>query len=420
MKLTHLADLHIGVESFGHINPNTGLNRRVEDFLARLDDCIDWSIDQSVDAVLFAGDAFKLRTPTMTQQNELAKRFKRLSDSGIPLVAITGNHDVQPIKGKASTISIFHTLSLPNVFVYEEPGVYVITTNAGPLVIGALPYPTREQVMAKSELKGLSISQIEEMLIDELLDTLVGMNTFLESAHEFDAVPRVLMAHLAVAGADMGNHSLAALGNEATIHHHLMVQGHWDYVALGHLHKHQDLHDGKYPPVVYSGSLERVDFSEEGDVKGWVEVSVERGKAQYRHIPQYRVPPREFVTLHVDVPKDIYDPKGYVLSRFGTADLSDKIVRVEVQVDEAQAPHLLRRELEKALSHAYFLSSLNIQARNPVRVRKQENVEGLGPMELLERYLRTKATPEDRLGKLLREAEEIMRESRESAEEKKP
>ena len=34
------------------------------------------------------------------------------------------------------------------------------------------------------------------------------------------------------------------------------------YVALGHIHKAQDLNEGAQPPVIYPGSIERVDFGE--------------------------------------------------------------------------------------------------------------------------------------------------------------
>ena len=40
-----------------------------------------------VDLVLFCGDAYKTREPSQTQQREFAKRIKRLSEGGIPLLS---------------------------------------------------------------------------------------------------------------------------------------------------------------------------------------------------------------------------------------------------------------------------------------------------------------------------------------------
>lgn len=93
MKIVHFADLHLGVENYGHINPENGLSSRLEDFLAALDELVDYAINQKVDLVLFCGDAYKTREPSQTQQREFALRIRRLSEGGVPLFLIIGNHD---------------------------------------------------------------------------------------------------------------------------------------------------------------------------------------------------------------------------------------------------------------------------------------------------------------------------------------
>ena len=56
LKIAHLADTHIGMENYGRINPETGLNQRLHDFLNSLDQAIDGAIEAGVDLVVFAGD----------------------------------------------------------------------------------------------------------------------------------------------------------------------------------------------------------------------------------------------------------------------------------------------------------------------------------------------------------------------------
>ncbi len=48
---------------------------------------------------------------------------------------------------------------------------------------------------------------------------------------------------------------------------------------MGHIHKHQNLTRDREeaPPVIYSGSMERIDFGEEGDPKGFCWVELDRG-----------------------------------------------------------------------------------------------------------------------------------------------
>ena len=36
-KILHLADIHIGMENYGHPNPQTGLHSRLEDYLRTFD-----------------------------------------------------------------------------------------------------------------------------------------------------------------------------------------------------------------------------------------------------------------------------------------------------------------------------------------------------------------------------------------------
>src|SRR3990172_5581914 len=94
MKIIHFADLHLGVENYGRINPQTGLSTRLEDFLPSFDELADFAIAETADLVLFCGDAYKTREPTQTQQREFARRINRLSTGGIPSFLLVGNHDL--------------------------------------------------------------------------------------------------------------------------------------------------------------------------------------------------------------------------------------------------------------------------------------------------------------------------------------
>ena len=82
-RILHTADLHLGIENYGRIDPATGLPSRVNDFLAALDQAVDYAIGNDVDLFLFCGDAYKTRDPSPTFQREFAKRVARLASSGI-------------------------------------------------------------------------------------------------------------------------------------------------------------------------------------------------------------------------------------------------------------------------------------------------------------------------------------------------
>ena len=81
MKVLHFAELHLGVENYGRTDPATGLSTCLGDFIATLDEVVDYALENGIDLVLFCGDAYKSREPSQTQQREFAKRIGRLAAS---------------------------------------------------------------------------------------------------------------------------------------------------------------------------------------------------------------------------------------------------------------------------------------------------------------------------------------------------
>ena len=139
MKIIHFADLHLGVENYGRIDPATGLSSRLTDFLAAFDELVDFALAEKVDLVLFCGDAYKTREPTQTQQREFARRINRLATAGIPVFLLTGNHDLPNAIGRATATEIFDTLAVKNVYVANRPDIYKIPTPGGTVQVVAYP-----------------------------------------------------------------------------------------------------------------------------------------------------------------------------------------------------------------------------------------------------------------------------------------
>ena len=127
IRLLHFADLHIGMENYGKLDPATGISSRIKDFLDRLDEVVAFATEYDADLVLFAGDAFKTRDPDPTQQREFAKRLKQLADR-VPVFMLVGNHDIPGLAARATSIDIFRTLEVSNVTVGRGIGSQVFQT----------------------------------------------------------------------------------------------------------------------------------------------------------------------------------------------------------------------------------------------------------------------------------------------------
>jgi len=157
LKILHFADLHIGVETYGHTDPTTGLSTRLNDILSALDRVVDYALENQVDLVLFCGDAYKSRDPSQTHQREFAKRIQRLSTNDIPIFLLIGNHDLPNAIGRATTTEIFDTLDVKNVYVSSRPDVYQIPTRSGTIQIASLPWIRRSTLLSKEDTKNLTI-----------------------------------------------------------------------------------------------------------------------------------------------------------------------------------------------------------------------------------------------------------------------
>src|SRR3990172_4711974 len=142
-RVLHAADLHLGMENCGRLDPATGLSSRVADFLSALDETVEYALSNEVDLYLFCGDAYKTRDPSPTYQRELARRVHRLASAGVAVFLLVGNHDLPNAAGRATTVEIFNTLSVPNVYVGRQPGLHRIETRRGGLQVVALPWLLR-------------------------------------------------------------------------------------------------------------------------------------------------------------------------------------------------------------------------------------------------------------------------------------
>ncbi|MCZ6614217.1 MAG: exonuclease subunit SbcD, partial [Chloroflexi bacterium] len=168
MKLLHFADLHIGVENYGRTDPDTGLSTRLLDFLATFDELVDFALANQVDAVLFAGDAYKSRDPSQTHQREFARRIARLANEGIPVLLVVGNHDLPAIPGRATAVEIFPTLAIERVFVADRIATILLPTRSGPLQVVSLPWVRRSAFLARDETRDLTLDDITRRLEESL------------------------------------------------------------------------------------------------------------------------------------------------------------------------------------------------------------------------------------------------------------
>ena len=427
MRLLHLADVHIGVETYGrpasqadldalpdYFAPGDdrkrllGANTRLLDFLAALDYAVDYALTREVDLVLFAGDAYKARNPTQTHQREFARRIARLSAAGVPVFLTVGNHDLPHVVNRASALEIFPTLNVANVTVGEVLAGHRISTKSGDAQVVALPWVRIGQYMARDDTRGKTLDEIKRDVEVALTDMLRD-----EAAKLDPAAPAVLCAHVNVAGAKAASEQSMMLGNDHVVSLGAVAVPQFDYVALGNIHKHQTLTER--PPVVYSGSIERVDFSEEREEKGFVVVDLDPARPQGERLVGWEfvpVPARPMLTITADA-RQSGDPTGAALAAVAKRgdELPGAIVRLRVEMLGEQEPMFREPEVRQALAPAFSVAGIERRVERERRARLPVgDAERIEPLDALRRYFQSKGTPESRERALLQYAEALLQE----------
>ncbi len=407
MRILHFADLHLGVETYGRPDPDTGLSTRLHDFLSALDSLVDYALENTVDLVLFCGDAYKSREPSQTQQREFAKRISRLSTSGIPIFLLIGNHDLPNAIGRATTTEIFDTLAIKNVYVSNRPDIYRIPTSSGTIQIASVPWLRRSALLSKEETKNLDFEQINQRLQQALTGIIAASAAKLDST-----LPSILAAHVWVANATLGSERLMTIGQEHALLLSNVTNPAFDYIALGHIHRHQVLSDS--PPVVYAGSLSRLDFGEEEDDKGFYMVEIEPDRPEGKRQVSFNFHPvvgRRFLTISLTLESQDTDPTATVLNAIAEQEdkVRDAIVRLQISLPAEIEGQLRDNEIRDALKEAhYFTIARDIKREARLRLGTSK-VEELTPIEALEKYLETKKVSAERARLLLEYGEKLIR-----------
>ncbi|MCC5627365.1 exonuclease SbcCD subunit D [Nostoc sphaeroides CHAB 2801] len=402
IKILHLSDIHMGSGfSHGRINPETGLNTRLEDFVNTLSRCIDRALTDAVDMVIFGGDAFPDATPPPYVQQAFASQFRRLMDANIPTVLLVGNHDQHSQGQGGASLNIYRTLGVPGFVVGDTLTTHCIETRNGKVQVITLPWLTRSTLMTRQETEGSSLAEVNELLTERLRVVLEGEIRRLDPD-----VPTILLAHLMSDNATLGAERFLAVGKGFTLPLSLLTRPCFDYVALGHVHRHQNLNKSNNPPVIYPGSIERVDFSEEKEDKGYVMIELERGRVEWEFCP---LTVRTFRTIEVDISK-ADDPQGVLMKAIAKYDIQDAVVRLIYKLRSEQMDLIDSSSLHTALSpaHTYTIQAELLSQLARPRIPELTASSSIDPMEALKTYLNNREDLKDIAASMMDAAQKLL------------
>jgi exonuclease SbcD len=402
IKILHLSDIHMGSGfSHGRMNPATGFNTRLEDFVKTLSRCIDRALEDTVDLVIFGGDAFPDATPAPYVQEAFASQFRRLVDADIPTVLLVGNHDQHSQGVGGASLNIYRTLGVRGFVVGDTLTTHNIETRNGKVQVITLPWLTRSTLMTRQETEKSSLAEVNELLTERLQVVLEGEIRRLDPD-----VPTVLLAHLMADNATLGAERFLAVGKGFTLPLSLLTRPCFDYVALGHVHRHQNLNKSNNPPVIYPGSIERVDFSEEKEDKGYVMIELKRGSADWEFCP---LPVRTFRTIEVDISK-AEDPQAALMKAIAKYNIEDAVVRLIYKLRSEQMDMIDSASIHTALtpSHNYTIQAELVSQLARPRIPELTASSSIDPRSALKTYLNNREDLTDIAASMLEAAEKLL------------
>ncbi len=407
MRIVHFSDVHIGVENYSRIDPETGFSTRLLDFLNSFDQVIDYSIHNNVELVVFCGDAYKNRDPSQTQQREFAKRIARLSNEGIPTMLIVGNHDVPLVANKASSLDIYNTLDIPNIYIGNTLKTHLISTSAGPIQILALPWIRRSNYLSKNDRTPLTPEEINFAIQESLTRAIQNETEKLDKS-----IPTILAGHITIGEAKTSSEISMMLGSDYLLLKSQIALPDFDYVALGHIHRHQILEES--PPVVYSGSLERIDFGEENDQKGFCLVTIDPSLKQGKRIKSLefkKVNARKFLTISITISETSSNPIEDIVSNILNFSTDQSITRIKIKAPQKFKGLLTENLIRKSITNIYYLAHISIEYTHEALIHTENNqTSSNNPIGLLKLFLKNQNTNHKKAQTLIDRANKIIDE----------
>lgn len=397
------------MENYGRIDPQTGIHSRLLDFQRALNACIDTAIAQDVDLFVFAGDAYKTAHPSPTQQRLLFDCFLRLFEAKIPIVMVIGNHDNPVSFGKAHSLDLFSRIPVAGFHVMAQPESIVVQTKNGPVQIVGIPWPSRT-TLSLSNHPFANVNEMNAFISSRVAELIAHY------AKQLDHVlPAILVAHLTVGSASFsGSEKRAICGQDPIFFPSQLAVAPFDYVALGHLHRHQQLQPNGTPPIVYSGSIERIDFGERQEEKGFSLATIQsKNSTQYSFIP---VPTRSFVQIEATLPEG-KNQTLFLTDEIARHTIKDAIVKIVYHVPAQTADRVDTRAVQEACGQA-----LDLVAITPVHTPTARQTRSAIKIDMdletaLRTYCKQKQLSQEQTDRLVPLIQELQAEQDQHADE---
>jgi len=321
VRLAFSADWHIDAvpRSSRRVDPATGLPARLTDYLRTATWVAEEANRRGCEALIVAGDLSESRHPGPWLVDHILEALRAGPERA---VVVRGNHDGS--LGAHSIVGIID--AFPGWDGVDRPRV----VRVGDVAICCIGHMDRHWLRAQPGFETVPDADIFRVLGETYLQIARGL--FAE-AMEGGAKRAILVGHQSLSGGAMSDAQEALLGDlSLVVDSAALAAIGYSAAIFGHFHRAQTVVDDPDCPVVYAGSIERVDAGEEREDKSFLVVDVpDEGPVTMERVP---TPARRFLTV-----------TGPGLEMGIEPDPDGAIVRV-LDLSPEQDPAEVRRHLE--------------------------------------------------------------------------
>jgi exonuclease SbcD len=373
VKILHTADWHVGRTIRGR--------SREDEHRSVLSEIAGIARNEAVDLTLVTGDIFDVAGPSPAAEAIVYNALLELADVG-PVVLVAGNHDnpgrlraVAPLL-KLGRVHVGATISREGIVEFPDLATRVVL----------VPFITKKGIVRAEEILSVSSTGLHDKFAEKVHVVIQALCDGLAP----DAV-NVLAGHLMVQGGKTG-------GGERAVHLFdyaittSAFPSHFNYIALGHLHRCQRI--AATAPVWYSGSPLQLDFGEESDRKAVLLIESQPGL------------PSQVETRHLQAGRRLRTLHGS-LDQIRDLEVGDDYLRIEL--DEPLRVGLLDEVRE------IFSNAVDVRLRSQVTRSGHTAPSRIGrpPHLLFSDYLRGRGIEDRRLDELFAE---LVAEAQEAGE----
>ncbi len=286
MRIIHTADWHLGKSLEGR--------SRLAEQIDFIDELVEIVAEHSVDMVIVAGDVFDSSNPSAAAESLFFQALDRLADGGRrAVIVIAGNHDHPERLAAATDLARRYGIVLAGVPGAQVPGAHftpdrvsIVESGLGWLrmslpgftyhaVIALLPYPS------ESRLQEAMADTLDEKVLQKAYAEKIAWLLEEASLHFSEDSVNLVLSHLYTAGGAISESERdISLGGALAVSTGVFPSSS-QYVALGHLHRCQEIASAG-PVVRYAGSPLVYSFSEAGQAKSLTLIEVQPGQEPLR------------------------------------------------------------------------------------------------------------------------------------------